>query len=86
MLMIFFLLAMIWILLHETKRFWFNNFEMKDLGEASFALGIEIHHDRSRGILRLSQKHYVNRILERFYISMCSVGNASIVKGDKLSM
>uniref|UniRef100_A0A2N9EFV4 Retrovirus-related Pol polyprotein from transposon TNT 1-94-like beta-barrel domain-containing protein n=1 Tax=Fagus sylvatica TaxID=28930 RepID=A0A2N9EFV4_FAGSY len=78
--------AMIWILLHETKRFWFNNFEMKDLGEASFALGIEIHHDKSRGILRLSQKHYVNRILERFYISMCSAGDASIVKGDKLSM
>jgi hypothetical protein len=56
MLMIFFLLAMIWILLHETKRFWFNNFKMKDFGEASFALGIEIHRDKSHGILHLSQK------------------------------
>jgi hypothetical protein len=86
MLMIFFLLAMIWILLHETKRFWFNNFEMKDLGEASFALGIEIYCDRSRGILRLSQKYYINRILERFNMSMCSAGDVSVVKGDKLSM
>jgi hypothetical protein len=59
---------------------------MKDLGEASFALGIEIHRDRSRGILCLSQKYYVNRILERFNMSMCSARDAPVVKGDKLSM
>ena len=27
-------------LLHETKKFLSNNFEMKDLGNASFVLGI----------------------------------------------
>jgi hypothetical protein len=27
----------------ETKRFLSSNFDMKDLGEASFILGIEIH-------------------------------------------
>ncbi|KAJ4719032.1 Retrovirus-related Pol polyprotein from transposon TNT 1-94 [Melia azedarach] len=36
-------------LLHETKRFLAKNFEMKDLGDASFVLGIQIHQDRSRG-------------------------------------
>ncbi|RDX60362.1 hypothetical protein CR513_61497, partial [Mucuna pruriens] len=41
-------------LLHETKRFLTKNFEMKDLGEASFVLGIQILRDRSQGILRLS--------------------------------
>jgi hypothetical protein len=30
-------------LLLETKRFLSSNFDMKDLGEASFVLGIEIH-------------------------------------------
>jgi hypothetical protein len=30
-------------LLLETKRFLSSNFDMKDLGEASFILGIEIH-------------------------------------------
>jgi hypothetical protein len=30
-------------LLLETKRFLPSNFDMKDLGEASFILGIEIH-------------------------------------------
>ena len=59
---------------------------MKDLGEASFAFGIEIHRDRSRGILRLSQKYYINRILERFNMSMCSIGDTPAVEGDKLSI
>ena len=30
-------------LLHETKRFLSNNFEMKDIGNASFMLGIQIY-------------------------------------------
>ncbi|RDX68205.1 hypothetical protein CR513_52825, partial [Mucuna pruriens] len=37
-------------LLHETKRFLTKNFEMKDLGEASFVLGIQILRDRSQEI------------------------------------
>jgi hypothetical protein len=37
-------------LLLETKRFLFLNFDMKDLGEALFILGIEIHQDRKKGI------------------------------------
>ncbi|RVW20450.1 Retrovirus-related Pol polyprotein from transposon TNT 1-94 [Vitis vinifera] len=36
-------------LLHETKRFLSSKFDMKDLGNASFVLGIQIHRDRSRG-------------------------------------
>jgi hypothetical protein len=30
-------------LLHETKRFLSSNFDMKNLGDASYVLGIEIH-------------------------------------------
>ena len=33
-------------LLLETKKFLSSNFDMKDLGEASFVLGTEIHRDR----------------------------------------
>jgi hypothetical protein len=36
-------------LLIETKKFLSSNFDMKDLGEASFILGIEIHRDRRKG-------------------------------------
>jgi hypothetical protein len=38
-------------LLLETKSFLSSNFDMKDLGEASFVLGIEIHRDRRKGVL-----------------------------------
>lgn len=38
-------------LLHKTKRFLSNNFEMKDLGTASFVLGIQIYQDWFHGIL-----------------------------------
>ena len=38
---------------HDTKRFLSNLFEMKDLGDTSFILGIQIHRDHSRGILGL---------------------------------
>lgn len=53
-------------ILHETKKFLSKHFEMKDLGEASFILGIRIHRDRSRGILGLSQKSYIEKILLRY--------------------
>ena len=41
-------------LLLETKKFLSSNFDMKDLGEASFVLGIEILRDREKGVLGLS--------------------------------
>jgi hypothetical protein len=44
-------------LLLETKKFLSLNFDMKDLGEASFILGIEIHRDRRKGVLGLLKKH-----------------------------
>lgn len=53
-------------LLHETKQMLSKNFDTKDLGEASFVLGIEIYRDCCHRMLGLSQKAYVDRILERF--------------------
>ncbi|KAL6329637.1 hypothetical protein AAG906_026357 [Vitis piasezkii] len=42
-------------LLHETKRFLSSKFDMKDLGNAYFVLGIQIYRDRSRGSLMYAQ-------------------------------
>ncbi|CAL8089035.1 unnamed protein product [Prunus armeniaca] len=53
-------------LLKNTKELLSNNFEVKDLGEAAFVLGIEIQRDRARGFLGLSQKTYIERIRKRF--------------------
>jgi len=70
-------------LLQEIKRFLSSNFDMKDLGEASFVLGIKIHRDRSRGVLGLSQEAYIEKILKKFNMHKCRPSPAPIVKGDK---
>lgn len=70
-------------MLLETKRFLSSKFDMKDLGEAAYVLGIEIHRDRSRGILGLSQKAYIEKVLKKYNMHKCSASSAPIVKGDK---
>ena len=55
-------------LLHEVKRFLSQQFDMKDMGETSYAIGINIERDRSQWILGLSQETYINKVLERFHI------------------
>lgn len=62
--------------LHETKQILSKNFKIKDLGEAYFMLGIEIHIDRS-GLLDLSPKPYIDRAFKRF--NMDSLGNAPML-------
>ncbi|KAH9657984.1 hypothetical protein KPL70_023305 [Citrus sinensis] len=69
----------------ETKQMLSYSFDMKDLGEAHYVLGIEILHDRSKGFIGLSQKIYIDRILKRFNLQSCASGKAPISKGDKLS-
>ena len=59
---------------------------MKDIGEASYVIGIEIHRDRFKKILGLFQKAYINKILERFNMRYLSASIAPIVKGDKFSL
>jgi hypothetical protein len=70
-------------LLLETKRFLSSHFEMKDLGEARFVLGIEIHRDRMKGVLGLSQKIYIEKVLKKFNMHKYSASPAPIVKGDR---
>ena len=53
-------------LLNKTKIFLFGHFDMKDLGKASYILGIQILHDRANGVLRLSQNTYIDRVLKIF--------------------
>ena len=48
-------------------------------------IGIEIFRDRSQGLLGLSQKTYINKILERFNMEKCSAGVVPIQKGDKFN-
>jgi len=57
---------------------------MKDIGEASYVKGIEIFRDRSQEMLGLSQKTYIERILNNFYMDRCLAGIVLIQKEIKL--
>ena len=69
-------------LLLETK-FLSSKFDMKDLSEASFILGIEIHRDRRKRVLGLSQKTYLEKALKKYSMQNYKPSPAPIVKGDR---
>jgi hypothetical protein len=71
-------------MLNETKSFLPSNFDMKDLGDASYVLGIEIHRDRTKGVLVLFQKSYIDKVLKRYNMHKCSATPSLVVKDDKL--
>ena len=58
-------------LLHKTKKFLSRNFEVKDMGEVSYVIGIKIFRNRLQGLLGLPQKAYINKVLERFKMERC---------------
>ena len=73
-------------LLYEVKRFLSKSFDMKDMSDASYVIGIKIHRERSRGILGLSQETYINKVLERFNMKNCSPSVAPILKGVRFDL
>ena len=48
-----------------------KHLKMKDLGEATFCLGIEIMRDRKNRKMKLSQKGYLENLLKRFGMEDC---------------
>ncbi|GJY10927.1 retrotransposon protein, putative, ty1-copia subclass [Tanacetum coccineum] len=52
--------------LQSVKSYLGKCFTMKDLGEASFILGIKIYRDKLKQLIGLSQSAYMGKILKRF--------------------
>ncbi|KAL0313289.1 UNVERIFIED_CONTAM: hypothetical protein Sradi_5728200 [Sesamum radiatum] len=52
-------------MLGHIKAWLSTQFFMKDLGEASYILGIKIYGDRSKRILGLTQSSYIEKFLNR---------------------
>ena len=70
----------------KTIKDWLSlNFEMKDMGEAEYILGVKIKRDRSKRMLSMSQKTYIAKILERFNMRDCKPMDTPVVKGHHLS-
>ena len=53
-------------LLSDIKKCLVEKFQMKDLRQASFVLGIQIIRDRKNRLLELSQASYIDKVLARF--------------------
>ncbi|GJT19638.1 retrotransposon protein, putative, ty1-copia subclass [Tanacetum coccineum] len=53
-------------MLQEVKSWLCKCFSMKDLGEATYILGIKIIRDRSKRLIALSQSAYLEKILRKF--------------------
>ena len=62
-----------------------KNFSMKDLGKATYILGIRIYRDRSKKLLRLSQSMYIDTTVKRFGMQDSKKGFISIRHGVQIS-
>ncbi|KAJ9557826.1 hypothetical protein OSB04_012440 [Centaurea solstitialis] len=51
----------------QSVKSWLSKcFQMKDLGEAAYILGIKIYRNRSKRLIGLSQSTYIDKILKKF--------------------
>ena len=62
-----------------------SQFDMKDLGEVNFILGIKLCQDRKNKMLGLSQTGYIDRVLERFSMQNSKKGLLPFRHGISLS-
>ena len=71
--------------LSNVKKWLAEKFQMKDLGEASYVLGIQIIRDRRNKLLALSQASYIDKVLARFSMQNSKKGHLPARHGIALS-
>jgi len=57
-------------MINATKQWLSSVFEMKDMGEVRYVLGVEIVRNRPKKILGMCQEAYIKRVLKRFRITI----------------
>ena len=71
----------------DTAKKWLSsNFEMKDMGEASYVLGVKIMRDRAKRLLGLSQETYIKKMLERYHMQDSKLMDTPVEKSLSLSL
>ena len=73
-------------LIDVTKKWLSSYFEMKDMGEASYVLGVKIFRDHSKRLLGLSQETYIKKMLKRYHMHDCKPMNILVEKNLSLSI
>ena len=70
----------------QSVKIWLSkNFSIKDLGEATYILGIKIYRDRTKRLIGLSQSTYIDKMLKRFSMEQFKRGYIPMVSGITLS-
>ena len=72
-------------MLKSVKEWLSSKFSMKDLGDASYILGVKIYRDRSKRMLGLSQAKYIDTVLKRFSMERSKSGLIPANHGMELS-
>ncbi|GJZ25227.1 retrotransposon protein, putative, ty1-copia subclass [Tanacetum coccineum] len=67
-------------MLQEVKSWLCKYFPMKELGEASYILGIKIIHDRSKRLIALSQSAYLEKTLKKFRMENFKKGYTPMIE------
>ncbi|KAK8560082.1 hypothetical protein V6N12_012885 [Hibiscus sabdariffa] len=70
----------------QSIKTWLSScFSMKDLGEATYILGVKTYRDRSRRLIGLSQSTYIDKVLKRFSMEESKRGFLPMRHGISLS-
>ena len=72
-------------MLSPVKAWLFKQFDMKDLGEAGYILGIKVIRYRKKMMLALSQEPYIDEVLAHFNMQNSKKGNLPFKHGVALS-
>ena len=61
-----------------------EEYEMKDLGELKYFLGIQVHRDRERKIIHINQSGYNRTIFERYGMQNSKPASVPLSTGTRL--
>ena len=64
----------------KTKSFLVSRIEMKDMGTATYVLGITITRDRNAKLLYMDQENYLEKILKKFNMAESKALSTSVNK------
>ncbi|KAJ9542108.1 LOW QUALITY PROTEIN: hypothetical protein OSB04_028614 [Centaurea solstitialis] len=74
------------VLTLQSAKNWLSKcFQMKDLGEAAYILGIKMYRNRSKRLIGLSQSTYIDKILKKFRMDESKKGFIPMQHGIVLS-
>ena len=73
-------------MINATKQWLSSVFEMKDMGEARYILGVEIVRNRPKKLLGMCQEAYIKRVLKRFRKHYSKPVDTPVEKGLTLSL